>query len=171
MKFIGIVFTALLFLYPLFRRWSESFYFAERVVYEAFFLWYVFPETRVLVAFWSRVYTSLGREGGRGEVARAATGSKNRPIQRPRIHICMHAYIFFRSTNFPRLPLWRPPAFGNRASATRASAYLFTHARHTFIYSRCDGGTTSILPRATLFSILTTAARERADVFFFPGTK
>lgn len=34
------------------------------------------------------------------------------------------------------------------------------------------GGSTSILPHATLFSILTTAAREKEQMsFFFPGTK
>lgn len=77
------------------------------------------------------------------------------------------------------------PYDGRRLSVTeyaRAHVSVIVRDAHSYTDSRCSGddnggdgdgggGSTSILPHVTLFSILTTAARERADVFFFPGTK
>lgn len=99
--------------------------------------------------------------------------AKNRSILQRGSDIHAYAYVFFKLTNFLRLPLRRPVGFRrNEREREHVRARICSRMRDTrpLAYGPACGST-PILPRAALFSISITAARERADVFFSGVTK
>lgn len=144
-----------------YRRRKSSSLFCPTSFLRALFRLRWLPGTLLFapVAFWSRVYTD--RRG-----ARAASRPKIDPFCcAVRIYILRTRAYFSGPLTFP---VCSYDGFRRYTSAShehvRAAAYLLTHAGHASTRIRAP---TPILLRATLFSISITAARERADVFFF----
>lgn len=123
-------------------------------VYERFFR-IRFPGTFVPVASWLRVY--IGRGG--------CTRVKNRST-RHSLDIHTHTY-FSGSLTFPFALMTDVAGFQQRMQA-RGRSSICSRMRNTRVYSHAGPfDTYSSSTRAALYSISTTVARKRADVFFF----